>query len=105
MHHNTPTYVLWKSQSQFDAALQKICHNGVTYDFNVLVRDGGEVIHHYHPCNRNLGGNIRTVSVVRSKRADRTEDGAPVANDPNVTWQVASSSPDDIKTVLDSLKP
>jgi hypothetical protein len=98
-------YVEWKSQGQFDAALQKVCHNGGTYDFNVLIKEGDEVIHHYHYCNRNPAGNIRTVKVTKSKAADRTESGASVANDPNVTWRVASNNPDDVKTVLDALKP
>jgi hypothetical protein len=104
--HNTATYVEWKSQGQFDAALQKVCdrHHG-TYHFNVLIKEHEDVIHEYHACNRNLGGNIRTVKVTKSKAADRTEAGASVANDPNATWRVASSDPDDIKTVLDALKP
>jgi hypothetical protein len=97
-------YVEWKSQDRFDAALQEVCDHHGTHDFDVLITDGRDVIHHYHHCNQIPPRNIGTIKVTKSKAAERTAAGESVANDPNVTWRVASSNPDDIKAVLDALK-
>jgi hypothetical protein len=104
-HRAKIAYVEWRSRDQFDAALKRVCdnHHG-THDFDVLITDHADVIHHYHHCETNRLENIRTVKVIKSKAAERTPAGESVANDPNVTWRVASSDPADIKAVLDALK-
>jgi hypothetical protein len=97
------TYVEWKSQHQFDNALDRVCRHGGSYDLTVLMYPGARPFHPYRPCPSL--GSIRTVKVTKSKVADRLAAGESVANDPNVTWRVASTSTDDIKAVLDALQP
>jgi len=104
-----PPYVEWKSKDLFDAALKRVCSDHGTYCFQVKLHDSSTPIPQYHPSGSNCtdcrGLNIRTVKVTKSKAAESTVAGESVANDPNVTWRVASSNPDDIKAVLDALKP
>jgi hypothetical protein len=97
------TYVEWKSQGQFDKALERVCKHGGYYDLFVLMNDRAQPIHPYKPCNASL--NIRTVMVTKSKVAEGAAAGESVANDPNVVMKVASAYPGDIIEVLEALKP
>jgi hypothetical protein len=104
-----PRYAPWKSQGQFDTALKQVCGNYGTYCLKVKLDDKSDPIYPYHPhgskdCTDCRRENIRTAKVTKSKVADDIAAGESVANDPNVTWRVASSNPDDIKAVLDALQ-
>jgi len=97
------TYAEWKSQSQFDDALARVCKNGGYYDLTVLVSASSQPIHPYKPCAAHPV-NIRMVSVTKSKVADRKAAAEPAAGDPNAMHKVASASIDDIRQVVDALK-
>jgi hypothetical protein len=90
------TYVKWKSQGQFDAALKRVCRHGGDYDLTVLLDEHAQPIHPYKPCS--FPGRIRTVKVTKSKVAV-----AVAAGDPHVTMKVASPDPGDIGAVADAL--
>ncbi len=104
-------YVEWKNQHDFDIALDRLRANG-EYCL-CAVENSNPHPHRYRPykpshCPSDYdcpSVNIRTVKVTKSKAADRIAAGESVANDPNVTWRVASSNPALIKNVLDELKP
>ena len=93
---NGITYVKWKTQHQFDQALEKVCKHGGNYDLTVLVDEHAQPIHPYKPCP--ILRNIRTVNVTKAKAAS----GVP-AGDPHVTMKVASPDPEDIGAVADAL--
>ena len=109
---SNPSYVEWKNQHDFDIALDQLRADGGEYCL-CAVENSNPHPHRYRPykpshCESDYpcpSVNIRTVKVTKSKAADRMAAGVSVANDPNVTWRVASSNPDDIKKVLDELKP
>jgi hypothetical protein len=104
-------YVDWKNKDDFDKALDQLRARG-EYCL-CAVEPSNPHPHRYRPykpshCESDYpcpSVNIRTVKVTKSKAADRIAAGESVANDPNVTWRVASSDPADIKRVLDELKP
>jgi hypothetical protein len=110
---SNPPYVEWKKKDDFDRALDHLRADGGEYCLCAVVNPGDRPHYPYRPYKPNHcpshytcpSATIRTVKVTKSKAADRIAAGESVANDPNVTWRVASSNPDDIKTVLDTLKP
>jgi hypothetical protein len=109
-----PPYVEWKSKTKFDNALDQLraSVNG-EYCLCAVVNPGDRPHYPYRPYKPNHcpsdydcpSATIRTVKVTKSKAADRIAAGESVANDPNVTWRVASSDPGLVKNVLDQLKP
>ncbi len=107
-----PPYVEWKDKTKFDNALDQLraSVNG-EYCLCAVVNTGDRPhpyrpYDHHHHCSYDCPSvNIRTVKVTKSKAADRIAAGESVANDPNVTWRVASSDPALVKNVLDQLKP
>jgi hypothetical protein len=96
------TYVEWKSQRQFDNALKRVCQHGGYYDLTVLMNVGAQPIHPYKPCP--FPGSIRTVKVTKSKVTDGAAAGESAANDPQVTYKVASADSDDLAAVANALK-
>jgi hypothetical protein len=96
------TYVEWKDQRRFDKALERVCRRGGYYDITVLMYVGAKPFHPYKPCP--FPGSIRTVKVTKSKAADGIAAGESAANDPNVTYKVASAYIEDITEVLSALK-
>jgi hypothetical protein len=106
-----PIYVEWKDKNKFDNALDQLRHNG-EYCLCAVEPPSNPHPHpyrpydHHHHCTYDCPPvDIRTVKVTKSKAADRIAAGESVANDPNITWRVASSDPALIKNVLDELKP
>jgi hypothetical protein len=105
-------YVEWKDKGRFDNALDQLRANG-EYCLCAVVNPGDHPHYPYRPYKPNHcpsdyncpSATIRTVKVTKSKAADRIAAGESVANDPNITWRVASSDPALIKNVLDELKP
>ena len=105
-------YVEWKDKGRFDNALDQLRANG-EYCLCVIKKPGEKPQPYDYKCHSRYNcppdngppGNIRTVKVTKSKAADRIAAGESVANDPNVTWRVASSDPALVKNVLDQLKP
>jgi hypothetical protein len=102
-------YVPWKTQKDFDAALDQVCATAAahhaTYDFHVKLDDQANDIYPYKECRSNPPGNIRTVKVTKSKVADDIAVGESAANDPNAMHKIQSSDPGDIVKVLKALKP
>jgi hypothetical protein len=100
------TYVRWKSPSQFDNALKRVCRDGGDWDLTVLVNVGATPIPHYRdefkPCPPR--GSIRTVKVTKAKIADSTSAVESATNDPNVMNKVASPDPEGIGEVANALK-
>ena len=94
---NQTTYVRWKSEARFDAALSQVCNNKGDYDITVLRDDRATPIPHYSPCPAQR--SIRLVKVTKSKVA-----GGAAAGDPHVTMRVASPDPADIAAVAAALK-
>lgn len=105
-----PIYAEWKNQDDFDKALDQLRAHG---EYCLCAVEDSNPHPSPHPYRRYDNHckydcppvNIRTVKVTKSKAADSIAAGESVANDPNVTWRVASSDPRDIKNVLDQLKP
>ena len=108
--NRAPIYVEWKNQGDFDKALDRLRAHGeyclcAVEDSNHHPHPYRPYDHHHHCTYDCPPVDIRTVKVTKSKAADSIAAGESVANDPNVTWRVASSDPRDIKDVLDQLKP
>lgn len=99
----TGQYVEWKTQGDFDRALDQVCwsrHGGHGwYEFYTDT----DRTHRYKPCPPPRG-KIRTVKVTKSKAADNIAAGEPAVNDPNVMHKIQSPDPGDISAVLKTLK-
>jgi hypothetical protein len=99
------TYVPWKSQGQFDTALQQVCDHHGTYCIKVKLDDKSKPIPYGSKvCTDCRRENIRTVKVTKSKVADDTAAGESTVNDPHSTYRVQSPYPGDIIKVLNALK-
>jgi hypothetical protein len=104
---NAPVYVEWKNQGDFDKALDQLRAHG-EYCLCAVEPPNNPHPHPYRRYDNHCkydcpSVDIRTVKVTKSKAADSIAAGESVANDPNVTWRVASSDPRDIQKVLDAL--
>jgi hypothetical protein len=99
----TGQYVEWKTQGDFDRALDQVCwsrHGGHGwYEFYIDT----DRTHRYKPCPPPRG-KIRTVKVTKSKAADNIAAGESAVNDPNVMHKIQSPDPGDISAVLKTLK-
>jgi hypothetical protein len=99
------TYVPWKSQGQFDTALQQVCDHHGTYCIKVKLDDKSKPIPYGSKvCTDCRRENIRAVKVTKSKVADDTAAGESAVNDPHATYRVQSPDPGDIIKVLDALQ-
>jgi hypothetical protein len=99
----TGQYVEWKTQGDFDRALDQVCwsrHGGHGwYEFYTDT----DRTRPYKPCPPPRG-KIRTVKVTKSKAADNIAAGESAVNDPNVMHKIQSPDPGDISAVLKTLK-
>jgi hypothetical protein len=102
-NEQTGQYVEWKTQGDFDRALDQVCwsrHGGHGwYEFYTDT----DRTHRYKPCPPPRG-KIRTVKVTKSKAADNIAAGESAVNDPNVMHKIQSPDPGDISAVLKTLK-
>jgi hypothetical protein len=82
----------------FNDVLKTLKRNGGDCQIYLLRRAGGREEFNY--CDR-----IKTDKITKSKVTDSPAAGESAANDPHVTYRVASPSQADIDAVVDTLKP
>ena len=103
------TYVKWKNEHDFDAALAQVRHNGGKICICVLISSRDKPYKHElnNDCPSSYkcpSESIRTVNVIKSKTANNTVAAESVANDPNVTWRIQANL-EDMNNVMNTLAP
>ena len=99
-----PRYVELKhgldDEPAFRAALARIKAHGGICQIEFLRHDGEQLDEHY--CDK-IPARLKTDRVIKSAAAKHAARDGSAANDPQVTYHVASSYPTDISAVLDLL--
>ncbi len=100
-----PRYVELKNglddEPALRAALGRIKAHGGFCQIEFLRHDGEEPDRHY--CDR-IPARLKTNRIIKSAAANNAARDSSAANDPQVTYKIASSDPTDITGVLTLLK-
>jgi hypothetical protein len=100
-----PRYVELKhgldDEPAFRAALGRIKAHGGLCQIEFLRHDGEKPDEHY--CD-HIPVRLKTDRIIKSAAAAHAARDSSAANDPHVTYQIASSYPTDISAVLDLLE-
>jgi hypothetical protein len=90
------------NDSDFRAALVTLKRNGGACEITIL-HPGPRQTPIPGYCEHLPPVNLKTDRVIKSKTAHNA--AAAAANDPNVTWKVASNNLEDVQKVMDTLAP
>ena len=98
-----PIYVEFKNgqEDPFRAALTTLKQRGGDCQIFLLRKSGDPVIFNY--CD-SIPSRLKTNKIIKSAAANNARPEESIANDPNVTYRVASANQADIDAVLQTLK-